>query len=112
MANCLKKRRGLTVFTNGIEVAFRLAENRSNKVVLTGGLLRPETASLTGQFGNGVLGGAHINKAFLSCTGWSPTPDLMDDHLFEEQLKKERVQILEPCTLLADATNFEHHGLA
>src|SRR5260370_9576950 len=49
MADCLKKHRGLTVFTNGIEVAFRLPENRSNKVVLTGGLLRPETASLTCQ---------------------------------------------------------------
>ncbi len=112
MADCLKKHRGLTVFTNGIEVAFRLAENRSNKVVLTGGLLRPETASLTGQFGNGVLGGVHINKAFLSCTGWSPTLDLMDDDLFEVQLKKEMVEVSESVILLVDSSKFEKQGVA
>jgi ribose transport system substrate-binding protein len=112
MADYLKKHRGLTVFTNGIEVAFRLAENRSNKVVLTGGLLRLETASLTGQFGNGVLGGVHINKAFLSCTGWSPTLDLMDDDLFEVQLKKEMVEVSESVILLVDSSKFEKQGVA
>ena len=76
MANYLKNHRGLTVITNGIEVAFRLAENHSNKVMLTGGLLRPASSSLAGQFGNGVLGGVHANKAFLSCTFSLAFPNL------------------------------------
>jgi ribose transport system substrate-binding protein len=112
VANYLKKHRGLTVITNGIEVAFRLAENHSNKVMLTGGLLRPESASLAGQFGQGVLGGVHANKAFLSCTGWSPTLDLMDDDLFEAQLKKEMVDAAESVILLADSSKFEKQGVA
>jgi ribose transport system substrate-binding protein len=112
MANYLKKHHGLTVITNGIEVAFRLAENRSNKVVLTGGLLRPESASLAGQFGNGVLGGVHANKAFLSCTGWSPSFDLMDDDLFEAQLKKEMVDAAESFILLVDSSKFEKQGVS
>ena len=112
IADYLKNHHDLTVFTNGIEVAFRLAENRSNKVVLTGGLLRPETASLTGQFGNGMLGGIRANKAFFSCTGWSPTMELMDDDLFEAQLKKEMVDAAEFAILLVDSSKFTKQGVA
>ena len=112
IADYLKNHHDLTVFTNGIEVAFRLAENRSNKVVLTGGLLRPETGSLTGQFGNGMLGGVRANKAFFSCTGWSPTMELMDDDLLEAQLKKEMVDAAEFAILLVDSSKFEKQGVA
>ncbi len=112
MADYLKNHHDLTVFTNGIEVAFRLAENRSNKVVLTGGLLRPETGSLTGQFGDGMLGGVRANKAFFSCTGWSPTMELMDDDLLEVQLKKEMVDAAEFAIFLVDSSKFEKQGVA
>jgi ribose transport system substrate-binding protein len=112
MANYLKNHHGLTVFTNGIEVAFRLAENRSNKVVLIGGLLRPETASLSGQFGDGMLGGIRANKAFFSCSGWSPSMELMDDDLLEAQLKKEMVEAAESIFLLVDSSKFEKQGVA
>ena len=112
MANYLKEHQGLTVFTNGIEVAFRLAENRSNKVVLTGGLLRPETASLAGQFGIGMLGGVRAHKAFFSCTGWSPTLEVMDNDLFEAQLKREMVDAAESLFLLIDSSKFDKQGVS
>jgi ribose transport system substrate-binding protein len=112
LADCLKHHTGLTVFTNGIEAAFRLAENRSHKVFLLGGLLRPETASLVGQFGNGMFNGARATKAFLSCTGWSPHLDLMDDDLLEVQLKKDLVDAAEMLILLADSSKFDKQGVA
>ncbi len=112
MADFLKNHRGLTIFTNGIEVAFRLAENRSNKVILVGGLLRPETASLTGQFGSEMLKSVHAKKAFVSCTGWSPTLELMDGDLFEAQLKKEMIEATESVYLLVDSSKFEKQGVA
>lgn len=112
MADSLKNHRGLTVFTNGIEVAFRLAENRSNKVILIGGLLRPETASLTGQFGSEMLRSVRAKKAFFSCVGWSPTLELMDEDLFEAQLKKEMVEAAESLFLLVDSSKFEKQGVA
>lgn len=112
MADYLKNHRGLTVFTNGIEVAFRLAENRSNKVILTGGLLRLETASLTGQFGSNMLGSVRARKAFFSCTGLSSSLDLMDGDLFEAQLKKEMVETADSLFLLVDSSKFEQQGVA
>ena len=112
MADYLKNHKGLTVFTNGIEVAFRLAENRSNKVILIGGLLRPETASLSGQFGSEMLKSVRAKKAFVSCSGWSPTLELMDGDLFEAQLKKEMIEATESVFLLVDSSKFEKQGVA
>jgi ribose transport system substrate-binding protein len=112
MADALKNHRGLTVFTNGIEVAFRLVENRSNKVILIGGLLRPETGSLTGQFGGEMLKNVRAKKAFFSCVGWSPMLELMDGDLFEAQIKKEMVEAAESLFLLVDSSKFERKGVA
>ncbi len=112
MADYLKNHKQLTVFTNGIEVAFRLAENRSNKVILIGGLLRPETASLSGQFGSEMLKSVRVKKAFVSCSGWSPTLELMDGDLFEAQLKKEMIEATEAVFLLMDSSKFEKQGVA
>ena len=112
MADYLKNHRGLTIFTNGIEVAFRLAENRAHKVMLIGGLLRPETGSLTGQFGSEVLQSVRAKKAFVSCTGWSPGLELMDGDLFEAQIKKDMVEAAESVFLLVDSSKFEKQGVA
>ena len=44
MAEFLHNRRDLTVVTNGLEVARRLAESPSNTVILVGGILRSARA--------------------------------------------------------------------
>jgi ribose transport system substrate-binding protein len=112
MAEYLAEREGLTVFTNGVEVAFRLAKNPSNKIILTGGLLRPLTASVVAEFGNSALNGVHVRKAFLSGTGWSPELELMDDDLFEVQMKKSMVDSAETVIAIVDSTKFGRPGLA
>ncbi len=111
IAEYLKNHQGLTVFTNGIEVAFKLAENLSNRVILTGGVLRVETASLAGQFGESILHGVRASQAFLSCTGWSSNLDAMDDDLFEVQLKKEMVNAAESLIIVADSSKFSKKGV-
>lgn len=112
MADYLRDRQGLTVFTNGIEAAFRLASNPSTKVILTGGLLRLETASLGAPLGSGSLSGIHANKAFVSCTGWSLDLDLMDDDLFEVQIKRDMCERVESVIAIVDSTKFGRQGLA
>ncbi len=111
IAEYLKNHQGLTVFTNGIEVAFKLAENLSNRVILTGGVLRVETASLAGQFGESILNGVRASQAFLSCTGWSSNLEAMDDDLFEVQLKKEMVNAAESLIIVADSSKFSKKGV-
>jgi ribose transport system substrate-binding protein len=112
MADYLRDHQGLTVFTNGIEAAFRLASNPSTKVILTGGLLRLETASLGAPLGLGSLSGIHANKAFISCTGWSNDLDLMDDDLFEVQIKRAMCESAETIIAIVDSTKLGRQGLA
>lgn len=112
MAEYLAPRQGLTVFTNGVEVAYRLAQNPTNKVVLTGGLLRLHTDSVGGQFGESLLSSVKVRKAFLSGTGWSSALDLMDDDLFEVQIKQAMVARAESVIALVDSTKFGKQGLA
>jgi ribose transport system substrate-binding protein len=112
IADYLKNHQGLTVFTNGIEIAFKLGENPSNRVILTGGVLRVETASLAGRFGDNILNGVRASKAFLSCTGWSPGLEAMDDDLFEAQLKKEMVNAAESVIIIADSSKFSKQGVS
>ncbi len=111
IADYLKNHQGLTVFTNGIEIAFKLAENPSNRVLLTGGVLRVETASLVGRFDDSILNGVRASKAFLSCTGWSSSLEAMEDDLFEAQLKKELVNAAEEVIIVADSTKFIKQGV-
>ncbi|GAB4113678.1 MAG: DeoR/GlpR family DNA-binding transcription regulator [Roseiflexaceae bacterium] len=111
IAEFLSDRTGLTVVTNGIEVALRLANNPTNKVILTGGLLRRESSSLGTQLGLGLLRELHVRKAFLSCTGWSADLDVMDDDLFEAEIKSAMCTIAEQVIILADATKFSRPGL-
>jgi ribose transport system substrate-binding protein len=112
MAEYLAPRQGLTVFTNGVEVAYRLAQNATNKVILTGGLLRLHTDSVGGMFGESLLGNVKVRKAFLSVTGWSSSLDLMDDDLFEVQIKQAMVGRAESVIALVDSTKFGKQGLA
>lgn len=112
MAEYLGKHQGLTVFTNGVEVAYRLAENPNNKVLLTGGLLRLHTDSVGGQFGANILTGITVRKAFISGTGFSASLELMDDDLFEVQMKQVMVEQADMLFVLLDSTKFGKQGVA
>lgn len=112
IAEFVSERENLTVFTNGIDVAMRLAENPSNKVILIGGLLRLGSRSLAAQFATQMLANVRVNKAFLSCTGVSEHFDCMDNDLFEVQIKSALSSAAVRVFVVADATKLGKQGLA
>lgn len=112
LAEQLGERRGLTVFTNGLDVGLLLAANPTNKVILLGGLLRAEARSLGTQFGARLLDGVRVRLALLSCSGWSAELDATEDDLFETQLKTLMVRTAEQVIVLSDSSKFERCGLA
>jgi ribose transport system substrate-binding protein len=112
LAEQLDNHQGLTIFTNGIDVAMRLARCPAHRVFLTGGLLRRETGSLGSGFGIRLLDGLRVRKAVLSCTGLTPTFDLTDDDLFEVEMKRAMVHAADRVLVVLDSSKFEHHGLA
>ena len=89
MAQFLKDRRNLTVVTNGIEIARKLAQNPSNTVILLGGVLRPDGTSVTDLVSEHFLRDLHIKTAFVSCAGFTPEAGLTE---FDPEMLSSRAR--------------------
>jgi DeoR/GlpR family transcriptional regulator of sugar metabolism len=106
LAGYLRERRNLTILTNGIEVGRCLAENTSNTVVLIGGVIRPDGASVTGHMYEPLLKNYRIKTAFVSCTGFSLAAGLTEKDLHEATLKNKMVTSAESTVALIDSIKF------
>lgn len=111
LVHFLQHRRNLTVITNGIEVARALAQNRSNTVILVGGVLSPEGASVTGLLSEQILKDLHIKTAFVSCYGFS-LGGLTEVDLHEAQIKSRMIASAGSVVALIDASKFGRVDLA
>jgi DeoR/GlpR family transcriptional regulator of sugar metabolism/ABC-type sugar transport system substrate-binding protein len=106
LAPFLLERSNLTIVTNGIEVAFALAENPSHTMILIGGVLRPDRALTVGYLGEKLLQNLHIKTAFVSCTGFSVETGLTQVDIQEAQLKSRMIESAERVVALIDSTKF------
>jgi ribose transport system substrate-binding protein len=106
LAPFLLDRSNLTIITNGIEVAFALAENPSHTIILIGGVLRPDRALTVGYLGEKLLQNLHIKTAFVSCTGFSIETGLTQVDIQEAQLKSRMIESAERVVALIDSTKF------
>jgi ribose transport system substrate-binding protein len=112
MARFLESRRRLTVITNGIAAGKVLAANPGNRVILLGGDLLPDGASVTGLLGAPLLRSLHIRTAFVSCAGFTPDTGLTEDDLEEAQLKSQMIAASGSVVALVDSTKFGRVELA
>ena len=106
IASFLQDRSRLTIVTNGIEVAFALAQNPTNTIILIGGILRPDQALLVGHLGERILENLHIKTAFVSCSGFSVETGLTQVDIQEAQLKSRMIESAERVVALVDSSKF------
>jgi ribose transport system substrate-binding protein len=106
MARYLKDRRRLRIITNGIEVARQLAGNPSNTVILVGGMLNTDGSSITGPLGEQFFQGLHVQKAFVSCSGFTLETGLTEVHIYEGQLKSRAIAAANTVIALVDSSKF------
>lgn len=106
MAPFLAARRNLVVLTNGIAIGCRLAENRTNAVILVAGVIHPEQASVIGPLYEPVLRNHRIKTAFVSCRGFSLSAGLTEVDVNEAAIKIRMVKLAESTAVLADSTKF------
>jgi DeoR/GlpR family transcriptional regulator of sugar metabolism len=107
----LKERNRLRVVTNGIEVARLLAQNPSNTVILIGGVVNPDGSSVTGLLSEQIIAELHIQKAFVSCSGFSVESGLTEVHLDEAQLKRKAIEAAKQVFALVDSSKMGHEDL-
>jgi DeoR/GlpR family transcriptional regulator of sugar metabolism len=107
----LKDRTRLRVVTNGIEVARLLAQNHSNTVILIGGVVNPDGSSVTGLLSEQIIAELHIQKAFVSCSGFSIERGMTEVHLEESQLKRKAIESAKQVFALVDSSKMGHEDL-
>lgn len=110
-AKVLSNRQRLRVMTNGFEVARELAQNPSNTVILIGGIVNNESSSVTGLLSEHIIEELHIQKAFLSCSGFSFERGMTEVHLAEAQLKRKAIESSQKLFALVDSSKFGNEDL-
>ena len=110
-AKALSERRRLRVMTNGFEVARELAQNSSNTVILIGGVVNNESSSVTGLLSEKIIEELKIQKAFLSCSGFSLERGMTEVHLAEAQLKRKVIESSQQLFALVDSSKFGKEDL-
>lgn len=107
----LKERSSLRVVTNGIEIARLLAQNPTNTVILIGGVVRQDGSSVTGLLSEQIIAELHIQKAFVSCSGFSVERGMTEVHLEEAQLKRKALESARQVFALVDSSKLGHDDL-
>jgi DeoR/GlpR family transcriptional regulator of sugar metabolism len=91
LARQLVDRQRLRVVTNGIDVARLMAENPTNMVILLGGTIGSDGSSITGLLSEQALDELHMQKAFVSCSGFSIERGMTEVHLAGAHLKRKAI---------------------
>ena len=111
LAKALSERRHLRVMTNGFEVAREMAQNSTNIVILIGGVVNNESSSVTGLLSERIIEELHIQKAFLSCSGFSLERGLTEVLLSEAQIKRKAIESSQQLFALVDSSKFGKEDL-
>jgi ribose transport system substrate-binding protein len=99
-------RRNLTVITNGIPAAQRLARNPSNTVLLLGGAMHPDGNYTTGFLSEQLIQDLHVQTAYLSCDGFSLDAGLTERDIHNAHLNSKVIESANTTIALIDSTKF------
>lgn len=108
----LADRTGLTVITNGINVAMALVPYDEISVVVLGGVLRHSELSLLGSLAAKTLESFHVDRAFIGCYGIDPKIGLTGAYADEASTDTSLVSAVGEINVLADSTKFSSRGPA
>lgn len=112
VARHLKDHRELTVVTNSLYIALEFVDAPGVTVVMTGGTLRPVTASLVGDQGDCLLEGYHVQKGFFGVRGLTLEEGLTDPDQYGVEMKRRMVQRSREVILIADASKWNRVSFA
>jgi len=107
----LQNRNRLRIVTNGVDVARLLARNSTNTVVLMGGVVTPNGSSVTGSLSEQIIRDLHVQRAFVSCSGFSLERGLTDVLLAEAELKTKAICSAREVFALVDSSKMGKEDL-
>lgn len=104
---------GVTVFTNGLEIARALEPAIPRlTVVVTGGTLRPMQHSLVDPLATVILEGVRSEVLWLGCNGVDPEMGVSNVNLEESDVKRRMLRQTDQAVLLAHGSKVGAHQMA
>jgi DeoR family transcriptional regulator of aga operon/DeoR family fructose operon transcriptional repressor len=110
VASKLLNHHELTVLTNGILVGMILLDNPSVTVLMPGGFLRRDSASLVKGIGNCDLGKYNFQKGFFGAKGLSLEEGLTDVNRDEVSIKRDFIHQVKTVVAIVDSTKWNRDG--
>ncbi|WP_036065678.1 DeoR/GlpR family DNA-binding transcription regulator [Listeria fleischmannii] len=105
IAEALKARSDLTIITNDINAASILRFSKS-KIIVTGGVVYPETYILNGMITSGTLRNLHVHKAFVTTPALDSDKGLMHYDEYLVPAKQQMIHSADEVILVTDHTKF------
>lgn len=112
IARNLVGRSGITVITNGLNIAMMLGAQTGIDVIVTGGEFKPPTLSLTGQKAADFFEKIHVDKLFLATAGISLRSGLTYPSISDIVVKKAMIDAADVTYLVADSTKIGKNAFA
>jgi DeoR/GlpR family transcriptional regulator of sugar metabolism len=112
IAKRIKKKHGLQIITNGINIAVELLDASAAQIFVVGGSLGKESASTTGRFTEEMLDQFSADKLFLSGAGCDPDFGVSGAHVEETMVNRAMFRISREIILVADASKFTKRSMA
>ncbi len=112
VGRALVDRQRLTVVTNALNIASELAVRPNLKLVVTGGVARPETYELVGPLAEASLQGLNLDLVFVGIDGISPRAGLTTHHEVEARTNRALIDRARYVMVVADSSKLERVAFA
>ncbi|WP_426242109.1 DeoR/GlpR family DNA-binding transcription regulator [Nocardioides sp. LHG3406-4] len=116
MVDQLVGRSGLSIVTSNLRVAWAVANNhaleRSVRLILAGGVVRPDELNMTGSSAQEHYRRLRVDTAFIGVGGVNATAGLTDYNLEDAELKRVLVDSARRVIVLADSSKLGHETFA
>jgi DeoR family transcriptional regulator of aga operon len=114
IAKQIRKLEGFTlnVITNALNIAMLLADVPFVRLIMPGGILRPESNSLSGHMAEAALADLQADRLFLGADGLDPERGVMTPHLPEAQLNAKMIAISRQVIAVADSSKLMRRNIS
>ena len=103
---------GITVVTNALNIAHELAVRPNVKIVVTGGVARPQSFELSGPLATRVLSELTIDLLFLGVDAFDPEAGAFAHHEGEASINRLMVERAERVVAVADGSKLGRRAFA
>lgn len=102
----------LNVITIALNIAVLLADIPWVRLIMPGGVLRPESNAFSGYMAEAAISGLQADRLFLGADGLDPECGVMTPHLLEAQLNAKMIAISRQVVAVADASKLKRRNIS